>query len=184
MMREFTARNVKLRLYTGDITAETSDAIVVPANSLMIMGGGVAGAVKRAGGQSIEDEARSKAPVEVGKAVVTSAGRLRCRFVIHSPTMERPAGETSPEKVYRATLAALKAAASVGARSVSFPGMGTGVGGLDPVVAGSAMAKAVLDFAEQGSGSVEVVNFVAFNEELLKGLLAGVERVWRSSSTG
>jgi len=77
MMREFTARNVKLRLYTGDITAETSDAIVVPANSLMIMGGGVAGAVKRAGGQSIEDEARSKAPVEVGKAVVTSAGRLR-----------------------------------------------------------------------------------------------------------
>jgi O-acetyl-ADP-ribose deacetylase (regulator of RNase III) len=61
--------------------------------------------------------------------------------------------------------------------------MGTGVGGLDPVVAGSAMAKAVLDFAEQGSGSVEVVNFVAFNEELLKGLLAGVERVWRSSST-
>jgi O-acetyl-ADP-ribose deacetylase (regulator of RNase III) len=178
-MMEFTARNVKLRLYTGDITAEASDAIVVPANSLMIMGGGVAGAVKRAGGQSIEDEARSKAPVEVGKAVVTSAGRLRCRFVIHSPTMERPAGETSPEKVYRATLAA-----SVGARSVSFPGMGTGVGGLDPVVAGSAMAKAVLDFAEQESGSVEVVNFVAFNEELLKGLLAGVERVWRSSSTG
>jgi O-acetyl-ADP-ribose deacetylase (regulator of RNase III) len=183
-MREFTARNVKLRLHTGDITAEASDAIVVPANSLMIMGGGVAGAVKRAGGQSIEDEARSKAPVEVGKAVVTSAGRLRCRFVIHSPTMERPAEETSPEKVYRATLAALKAAASVGARSVSFPGMGTGVGGLDPVVAGSAMAKAVLDFTEQGSGSVEVVNFVAFNEELLKGLLAGVERVWRSSSTG
>ncbi|MDJ0274307.1 MAG: macro domain-containing protein [Nitrososphaerota archaeon] len=183
-MREFDARGIKLRLYTGDITVETSDAIVVPANSLMVMGGGVAGAVKRAGGSSIEQEARSKAPVEVGRAVVTSAGRLRCRYVIHSPTMERPSGETSPEKVYRATLAALRAAASVGARSVSFPGMGTGVGGLDPVVAGRMMARAVLDFAEERTSGPEVVNFVALNEDLLKGLLEGVEQEWRSRSTG
>lgn len=183
-MREFEARGIKLRLYTGDITAEESDAIVVPANSLMIMGGGVAGAVKRVGGHSIEDEARSRAPVEVGRAIVTSAGRLKCRYVIHSPTMERPAGETSPEKVYRATLAALRAAASVGARSVSFPGMGTGVGGLDPVVAGRMMARAVLDFAEEGGSGVEVVNFVAFSEDLLRGLLEGVEREWSSRSTG
>ncbi|MCX8202784.1 MAG: macro domain-containing protein, partial [Nitrososphaeria archaeon] len=75
---------VRLRVYVGDITKEQSDAIVVPANSLMLMGGGVAGAVKRAGGQAIEDEARRKAPVPVGEAVVTSPGRLSCRTVSYT----------------------------------------------------------------------------------------------------
>ncbi|MDW8043313.1 MAG: macro domain-containing protein [Nitrososphaerota archaeon] len=167
---------VRLRVYVGDITKEQSDAIVVPANSLMLMGGGVAGAVKRAGGQAIEDEARRKAPVPVGEAVVTSPGRLSCRMVVHAPTMERPAGETDERKVYAATLAALKSAEAAGAASVSFPGMGTGVGGLDPAVAGRAMCRAVIDHASSG-GRIRVVNFVAFNEELLEGLVRGVEEV-------
>ncbi|MCS6788861.1 MAG: macro domain-containing protein, partial [Aigarchaeota archaeon] len=129
-----------------------------------------------AGGQQIEDEARSKAPVSVGSAIVTSSGRLRCRFVVHAPTMERPAGETDERKVYAATLAALRAAEAAGAKSISFPGMGTGVGGLNPEVAGRVMCKAVLDYASSG-GKLEVVNFVAFNRELYECLLRGVEKV-------
>ncbi|MEM4405300.1 MAG: macro domain-containing protein, partial [Nitrososphaerota archaeon] len=94
----------------GDITEIDADAIVVPANSRLIMGGGVAGAVKRKGGAEIEKEAMSMGPIPIGEAVSTGGGVLKTRFVIHSPTMERPAGETDPHKVYLATKAAMKEA--------------------------------------------------------------------------
>ena len=92
----------------GDLTKIPCDAIVNPANSYGYMGGGVAGAIKRTGGVEIENEAISKAPIPVGKAIITVAGRLPCSFVIHAPTMEQPAMRIGIDNVKDATRAALE----------------------------------------------------------------------------
>ncbi|MEZ0394528.1 MAG: macro domain-containing protein [Desulfurococcaceae archaeon] len=140
---------VQVEVIVGDITDFTGDAIVNPANSLMIMGGGVAGAIRRKGGEEIEKEARRAAPVPIGRAVTTRAGRLRCKHVIHAPTVQEPGGRCSPQAARAATAAALAEAGRIGARSLAFPLMGAGVGGLSPEESASAMASA---FEELGEG--------------------------------
>lgn len=114
----------------GDITEEECDAIVNPANSLGIMGGGAALAIKKKGGEEIEREARAKAPIKLGQAIVTKAGKLKCKYVIHSPTTEKPAQKIPLENVRIATRAALDLAKKLNLRSIALPGMGTGVGGI------------------------------------------------------
>jgi O-acetyl-ADP-ribose deacetylase (regulator of RNase III) len=136
-------------IVVGDITEFSGDAIVNPANRYLVMGGGVAGAIKRRGGVEIEAEARRYAPIDIGQAVVTGAGKLKCRAVIHAPTVEVPGGSSNPNYVYKATLAALKAAKEKGFKTVAFPLMGAGVGGLTPEESVEAMAKA---FEEAGQG--------------------------------
>ncbi len=135
-------------VYKGDITLIYVDAIVNPANSYMVMGGGVAGVLKRRGGRVIEDEALKYAPVPVGEAVVTTAGRLKARYIIHTPTMERPAQPTTPYRVYLATKATLEKACSINSvASIAFPGMGTGVGSVDPLEASRSMVNAIREYA-------------------------------------
>lgn len=154
---------VIVNLVVGDITEFSGDAIVNPANRYLVMGGGVAGAIKRKGGEEIEKEARRYAPIDIGQAVVTGAGRLRCRAVIHAPTVEAPGGSSSPEYVYKATLAALRVAKERGFKSLAFPLMGAGVGGLTPEQSVEAMAKA---FEELGQG-LEIYIYV-LREDVLK----------------
>ncbi|MDI9619337.1 MAG: macro domain-containing protein [Candidatus Nezhaarchaeota archaeon] len=137
-----------IRVVVGDITDFNGDAVVNPANSFMIMGGGVAGAIKRIGGGQIEAEARKCAPLPVGKAVVTGAGKLRCRAVIHSPTVAAPGGRATPKGVYEATRGALEEARRAHLRSIAFPLMGAGVGGLTPETSLSWMVKAIREFGE------------------------------------
>ncbi|MEM3488797.1 MAG: macro domain-containing protein [Nitrososphaerota archaeon] len=177
-MRCYRVGQVKFIVKRGDITEEEVDAIVVPANSRLIMGGGVAGAVKVRGGESIEREAMSKAPIRIGEAVATGAGKLSAKYVIHAPTMERPAGETSAEKVYMATKAAAELASRLGIGEVAFPGMGTGVGGLEPNAAAREMIRAIIDAAESGKG-VDVVRLVAFNKELEDAFIKALEEASR-----
>jgi O-acetyl-ADP-ribose deacetylase (regulator of RNase III) len=105
------------------------------------MGGGVAAALSRRGGPSIQREAMSLAPIAVGAAVVTNAGQLWAKHVIHAPTMEEPGTKVGVENVRRATRAALLAAAHHGFEVIALPGMGTGLGGVDP---GDA-ARAIVD---------------------------------------
>jgi O-acetyl-ADP-ribose deacetylase (regulator of RNase III) len=114
----------------GDLTQLTVDAIVNPANSLGIMGGGLAAAIRGVGGQIIEDEARASAPIAVGAAIVTTAGELFCKSVIHAPTMEEPGMKIGVENVRRATRAAMLAAARLNFMTIAFPALGTGVGGV------------------------------------------------------
>jgi O-acetyl-ADP-ribose deacetylase (regulator of RNase III) len=141
--------NVEIILEVGDLTEFSGDAIVNPANTRLLMGGGVAGAIKRKGGEEIEREAVSKAPCPIGKAVTTSAGKLKCKYVIHAPTVEEPASPSSPEKVYLATSAALDEAKRLGIRSIAFPLMGAGVGGVSVEDSIRSMARA---FSEKGEG--------------------------------
>jgi O-acetyl-ADP-ribose deacetylase (regulator of RNase III) len=130
-------------LVVGDIADFEGDAIVNPANTLMVMGGGVSLALKMKGGGEIEEEARRHAPVPIGDAVVTGAGRLRARYVIHAPTVKRPAGRASRESVYKATAAAVRRIRELGLKRVAFPLMGAGVGGLSVEESVSSMLRAI-----------------------------------------
>ncbi|MGC9012539.1 macro domain-containing protein [Thermogladius sp.] len=135
---------VTIQVVSGDITEFEGDAIVNPANTLMIMGGGVALAIKRRGGAEIEEEARRHAPVPIGEAVATGAGRLRVRYVIHAPTVERPGGPSSAENVYRAASAVARLVKELGLSRVALPLMGAGVGGLSPEESVESMLRALL----------------------------------------
>lgn len=157
---------MRIRVLSGDITLIDCEAIVNPANSLMIMGGGVAGAIKRRGGQRIEEKARKHAPVPIGKAISTGAGRLRARYVIHAPTMEKPAQRTTRENVYKAIIAALEEALRLKVKCIAFPGMGTGVGGLSHTDFLSVFKKALLEYMDRLQ-DVEVI-LVAFEEDLYR----------------
>ncbi|HDN76176.1 MAG TPA: macro domain-containing protein [Acidilobales archaeon] len=162
---EYVYGGVTVKVLIGDITKVHVDAVVNPANSLMIMGGGVAGALRRVGGDVIEEEARRYAPVPVGKAVVTTAGKLPVKYVIHSPTMERPAMRTTTEKVRLATRAALEKANELGIKSIAFPGMGTGVGGLSYSEAAEVMVSTIKEFINAGTTLKEML-LVAIDEAL------------------
>jgi O-acetyl-ADP-ribose deacetylase (regulator of RNase III) len=111
-----------------DITRLEVDAIANAANTRLIHGGGVAGAIARAGGPAIQDESDQRAPIGLGEAVATTAGELPSRWVIHAATMEL-GGPTSADIVRRATAATLARADQLGARSLGLVAFGTGVGG-------------------------------------------------------
>jgi len=140
-LTEYRIGECTISVELGDITKTRADAIVNPANSRLVMGGGVAGAIKRVGGPEIEREAVQRAPIQVGEAVATTAGRLQAKHVIHAPTMPRPAMSTDVVSVEKAATAALRLARRLRLESVAMPGMGTGVGAV-PV---EAAARTIVD---------------------------------------
>ncbi len=170
-----TYKDVKIAVTTGDITRQKVDAIVNPANSHLIMGGGAAGAIKRAGGKEIEDEAIKKAPVPVGKAIATGAGRLDAKHVIHAPTMTMPAMRIGAENVKLAMKGALECAEQLGIRSIAFPGMGTGVGGLQLQEAVANIVEATKKHIDSGTCLKEIV-FVGFRDELTNAFKKAIEK--------
>jgi O-acetyl-ADP-ribose deacetylase len=111
-----------------DITKLEVDAIANAANTRLMHGGGVAGAISRAGGPAIQEESNRKAPIGLGEAVATTAGDMPARWVIHAATMEL-GGPTSADVIRRATAATLWKAEELGARSLALVAFGTGVGG-------------------------------------------------------
>ena len=172
-----TYRGVEVCVVEGDITAQDVDAIVNPANRRLVMGGGVAGAIRRAGGEEIEREAVSKGPIEIGEAVATTAGRLPSRYVIHAPTVGSPGGRASLSSARAATRAALRLADELNLESIAFPGMGTGVGGLRISKAVRAMAEEVKRFIDEGTGLKRIV-FVAYGEGAFREFQEVVRRVF------
>jgi O-acetyl-ADP-ribose deacetylase (regulator of RNase III) len=111
-----------------DITTLEVDAIANAANTRLLHGGGVAGAIARAGGPNVQRESHERAPIELGDAVETTAGSMPCRWVIHAATMEL-GGPTSADIIRRATASTLRRAEQLGARSLALVAFGTGVGG-------------------------------------------------------
>jgi O-acetyl-ADP-ribose deacetylase (regulator of RNase III) len=122
--------SIQIRVQQGSILDADAEVIVNAANGLGMMGGGVAGVIKRAAGIEVEEEARRQAPIAVGTAVCTSGGRTRFKGIIHAPTMSQPGMRIDPQNVALATRAALALADAEGFGSMAIPGMGTGVGGV------------------------------------------------------
>src|ERR671937_1200012 len=111
-----------------DITTLEVEAIANAANTQLRHGGGVAGAISRAGGPEVQRESNEKAPIALGEAVETTAGDMPARYVIHAATMEL-GGPTSAEIIEKATESALAKADELGCRSLALVAFGTGVGG-------------------------------------------------------
>jgi O-acetyl-ADP-ribose deacetylase len=118
----------ELEVVEGDITTLEMDAIANAANNHLWMGAGVAGAIKRAGGEEIEREAVQQGPIEIGDAVATGAGRLSARWVVHGAVIGQDL-RTNGELVRRTTESCLRVADELGAESLALPAFGTGVGG-------------------------------------------------------
>jgi O-acetyl-ADP-ribose deacetylase len=117
-----------IEVQQADITKLEVDAIANAANTQLRHGGGVAGAISRAGGLAVQTESDELAPIGLGEAVETTGGQLPCRWVIHAATMEL-GGPTSAETIRSATASTLAKADELGARSLALVAFGTGVGG-------------------------------------------------------
>ena len=117
-----------IEIWNGDICDLEVDAIVTPAVGSLWMSTGVAGAIKRAGGDAIEFAAIRQAPVELGQAVLTPAGTLAARAVIHAVSLDRDR-QTSAETLEAAVRNSMARAREIGATSIAFPALGSGVGG-------------------------------------------------------
>jgi len=148
----------ELEVREGDITALEVDAIANAANDYLWMGAGVAGAIKRAGGAEIEREAMSKAPIELGSAVATGAGRLPARYVLHGAVMRQDL-RTDAELVRRTTRSCLELADELGCRSLALPAFGTGVGGFPLAECARIMVEQYRGFEPS---SLELVILVAY----------------------
>jgi O-acetyl-ADP-ribose deacetylase (regulator of RNase III) len=139
-----------------DITALEVDAIANAANTDLAHGGGVAGAISRAGGPEVQRESDRKAPIGLGEAVETTAGDMPSRWVIHAATM-RLGGPTSEDIIRRATASTLARADELGARSLALVAFGTGVGGFPLEDAARVEVEEVRRHLDQGSGLERVV---------------------------
>jgi O-acetyl-ADP-ribose deacetylase (regulator of RNase III) len=134
-----------------DITKLEVDAIANAANTELRHGGGVAGAISRAGGPKVQAESHERAPIGLGEAVETTAGEMPCRWVIHAATMEL-GGPTSAEIIRRATASALAKADELGAKSLALVAFGTGVGGFPLEEAARIEVDEVRRHLDEGSG--------------------------------
>ncbi len=152
---------MKLEVVEGDIAALAVDAVANAANNHLWMGAGVAGALKRAGGDEIEREAVAKGPIPVGDAVATGAGRLPAQWVIHGAVMGQNL-RTNGELVERTTQSVLRVADELGAESLALPAFGTGVGGFPLDECAQLMVTAVRAHEPR---TLERVVFAVFGEE-------------------
>jgi O-acetyl-ADP-ribose deacetylase len=153
----------EIEVQQADITKLEVDAIANAANTELRHGGGVAGAISRAGGPEVQAESDERAPIGLGEAVETTAGQMPSRWVIHAATMEL-GGPTSAEIIRRATASTLAKADELGAKSLALVAFGTGVGGFPIEEAARIEVEEVVRHLQQGSGLERVV-FAVRGEE-------------------
>ena len=152
---------MRLEVRDGDIAAVEADAVANAANDHLWMGAGVAGALKRAGGEEIEQEAMAQGPIELGSAVGTTAGRLPARWVIHGAAMGQDL-RTNADLVRRTTRSCLELADQLGCRSLALPAFGTGVGGFPLAECAQVMVAETRSFEPE---SLERVIFAVFGPD-------------------
>lgn len=168
---------MKLEIVQGDITQQPDiDAIVNAANTDLALGAGVAGAIRRRGGDEIDREGRAKGPIPLGEAAVTGAGRLPNKYVIHAAAMgyrpedarvpKRPGSLSSAAIIADATRNSLLRASELRLESIAFPALATGVAAFPVDECAATMIGAVHEFAQlHPESSVERVRFVLFGRE-------------------
>ncbi len=169
--------SIRIHVLKGDISQCETDAIVNAANSDLWMGSGVAGAIKRNGGQVIEEEAMAQGPIRPGQAVITTAGKLKAGRVIHCAGMP-PGGKATYKTVRDSCVMALQLAEEEGLDSISFPAIGAGVGGLTIKESVNAILEAI---EKHEISSIESINLVGYGETSYNELREALEN-WRNST--
>ena len=160
----------ELEVVAGDVTKLDVDAIANAANTELKHGGGVAGAVSRAGGPDVQRESDEKAPIGLGEAVETTAGEMPARYVIHAATMEL-GGPTSAEIIDSATRSTLAKAEQLGCSSLALVAFGTGVGGFPLEEA----ARIVVTAVREHEGGLERVLFAVHGEQAERAFREAIE---------
>jgi O-acetyl-ADP-ribose deacetylase len=163
----------RIEILKGDLTEMDTDAIVNAANNDLQHGGGVAGAIRRKGGNVIQEESNVIGSIPVGGAAITSGGNLKARYVIHAASMQL-GGRTAPHALRSSTAHSLRIAAQKGLKTISFPAVGTGIAGFPMEECAEIMLAEVAAHLKQDT-SVEKVFFVLFDDEALKTF----KKVWR-----
>jgi O-acetyl-ADP-ribose deacetylase (regulator of RNase III) len=177
-MKVLIFKNTEITIKKGNLVDEMTDAIVCPANSFNHMRGGLAATIRLVGGDSIETEAMSKSPVQVGNAIITSGGKLKARFVIHAPTMTLPVEPSSCEAIRKAVRAALVCATINDLKSIAFPGMGTGTGFVPYDEAALAMMDEIKKHLSRQDGSLKEVALVAYCDDFYEALVDASAKVF------
>ena len=168
----------KIVLLQGDLTEMDADAIVNAANNDLQLGGGVAGAIRRKGGEAIQRECDAIGSIPIGGAAITGGGKLRARHVIHAASMQL-GGETTARALRSSTAHALRIAAEAGLRSIAFPAVGTGIAGFPVTECAQIMLHEVVEHLRKPT-SLEKVYFVLFDARAL----SEFEKAWSEISAG
>ncbi len=163
----------EIEVKRADVTKLKVDAIANAANTQLQHGGGVAGAISRAGGPAVQSESDERGPIGLGDAVETTAGEMPARWVIHAATMEL-GGPTSAEIIRRATASTLAKADELGARSLALVAFGTGVGGFPLDEAARIEVAEVRRHLDADSGLERVV-FAVHGEDSESAFTAAIE---------
>lgn len=156
----------EILLMKGDLTEMDADAIVNAANNDLQLGGGVAGAIRRKGGDIIQEECNSIGSIPVGGAAITSGGNLKARFVIHAASMQL-GGQTTAHALRSSTAHSLRIAAQKSLKTIAFPAVGTGIAGFPLEECAEIMLAEAADHLKRGS-SLEKIYFVLFDDAALK----------------
>jgi O-acetyl-ADP-ribose deacetylase (regulator of RNase III)/ADP-ribose pyrophosphatase YjhB (NUDIX family) len=201
MEQRMKIKDTEIKIVQGDITELKVDAIVNAANNELVMGGGVAGAIKKKGGKVIEDEAVKKGPIEIGDAVATSAGKLPAKYVIHAATMALDfsrhankieggippastgdcAGKTDEVKIRNSCKNALRVAEELKIKSIAFPALGCGVGGFPLLASAKIMSQEVFRHIKEDGSQLKEVIFCLYDKEAFdifnKGIISYLEYI-------
>ena len=169
----------RIVIVSGDLVEQEVDAIVNAANNDLQLGGGVAGAIRRAGGPTIQDECDARGPVKVGEAAITGAGTLRARFVIHAASMSL-GGRTTRVSLKSSMGHAFRLAHQHEVRSIAVPAVGTGIAGFPIDECARVMAEC-LDYALSEGWPASEVRFVLFGEDAKRPFETAFWHVFRTS---
>ncbi len=163
----------RIVIQQGDLTEMDADAIVNAANNDLILGGGVAGAIRRKGGEEIQHECASIGSIPIGYAAITTGGKLKARFVIHAASMQL-GGKTTADALRSSTAHCLKIANERDLKSIAFPAVGTGIAGFPLNDCAEIMLREAAQHV-RGETSLETVYFVLFDE----GAEKVFQRAWK-----
>ncbi len=178
-MKKVKIGSRELVLIRGDISRQKQDILVNAANNHFWMGSGVAGALKRQGGEEIEREAMAKGPVEPGECIVTGPGKLDCRHVIHAAVMGQDL-KTDEQILTRAMTNIMKTAGDLKAETLAIPALGTGVGHFSIYDAARIQLQTAMD-AMLGNTSLKTVSFILFDEEVFDAFSQRLDRLFHRS---
>src|SRR5262249_34835289 len=165
----------------GDITEMAVDAIVNAANNDLLLGAGVAGAIARKGGESIQKECKAIGSIPVGFAAITGAGNLKAKYVIHAASMGLGGARTTAKALRTSTAHSLRLAAERGLKTIAFPAVGTGVSGFPMAECAEIMLGEAAEHLSQDT-SLETVYFILFDETSWEVFTVAHNRMFQGNS--
>jgi O-acetyl-ADP-ribose deacetylase (regulator of RNase III) len=158
---------VTIELLKGDITERETDALVNTANTMLILGSGLGGAIKAKGGASIAKECAKLGPVKVGEAVITGAGKLKAKYIIHGALTEFD-GFIQEENIAKTLLSCLRLANRRRLKSLAIPDLSTGIVRFEPERCAEILFTALKQFVKKENRSLRLIEIVLWDIETLR----------------